>query len=477
MGDSYDAVIVGAGPNGLAAAITFARAGLKVLVLESKDTPGGGCRTAEITLPGFHHDVCAAIHPIGIVSPFFRELPMARFGLEWVKCPRPLAHPLPGGGAAVLAHSLEETARGLGEDGPAWMKLMRPFVEQASQLFEEILRPIRFPSRPWLMARFGLTALQSCERLVKARFRGHAARALFGGCAAHSFLPLDAAASASFGLVLALAGHAVDWPCAKGGSQRVIDAMAACLRELGGTIYTGVHVRTLKDIPPSRVVLFDLTPRQIVAIAGDSLPARYRRQLERFRYGPGVFKIDWALNAPIPWRNHECLEAGTVHVGGAYESIAAAEACAWRGEIASEPFVLVAQQSVFDRTRAPAGKHTGWAYCHVPAGCTVDMTERMEAQIERFAPGFKDTILARHTMSPADVEKHNANMIGGDIGGGANTLAQFLFRPVPRWDPYATPNRRLFICSSSTPPGGGVHGMCGYGAAQSALRRVFGKQE
>ena len=475
MGDSYDAVIVGAGPNGLAAAITLARAGLGVLVLEANDTPGGGCRTAEITLPGFHHDICAAIHPMGIVSSFFRELPLARHGLEWVKCPWPLAHPLPGGGVALLAHSLEETARGLRIDERAWQRLMRPFAENASQLFDEILRPIRFPKHPFLMGRFGLCALQSCERVVNARFRGEAARALFAGCAAHSFLPLDAPATASFGLVLALAAHAIDWPCARGGSQKIIDALVACLRELGGVVRTGTVVRGMQELPASRVVLFDLTPRQVAAIAGDELPPRYRRQLERFRYGPGVFKVDWALNAPIPWRNPECHSAGTVHVGGTWENIAAAEAAAWRNDVSQEPFVLVAQQSLFDHTRAPEGKHTGWGYCHVPAGCTVDMTERIESQIERFAPGFKDTILARHTMSPADVERHNANMIGGDIGGGANTLMQFFFRPVPRWNPYTTPNQRLFICSSSTPPGGGVHGMCGYWAAQSALRRVFGK--
>lgn len=475
MGDSYDAVIVGAGPNGLAAAVTLARAGLGVLVLEAKDTPGGGCRTAEITLPGFHHDICAAIHPMGIVSPFFRELPLARHGLEWAKCSTPLAHPLPDGNVARLAHSLDDTAQGLGRDGAAWKNLMQPFVDSASQLFDEILQPIRIPKNPFLMGRFGLSALQSCQRLVNTRFRDGAARALFGGCAAHSFLPLDAPASASFGLVLALAAHAIDWPCARGGSQRIIESMIAYLRELGGTVQTSRVVRNLGELPQSRAVLFDLTPRQVAAIAGDALPSRYRRQLERFRYGPGVFKVDWALNAPIPWRNPECREAGTVHVGGAYESIAVAEASAWRGEITEEPFVLVAQQSLFDASRAPVGKHTGWAYCHVPAGSTVDMTERIEAQIERFAPGFKDTILARHTMSPADVERHNANMIGGDIGGGANTLMQFFFRPVPRWNPYATPNQRLFICSSSTPPGGGVHGMCGYWAAQSALRRVFGK--
>lgn len=472
MGENYDAVIVGAGPNGLAAAITLARAGRSVLVLEAKDTAGGGCRTAELTLPGFHHDICAAIHPMGVASPFFRELPLERFGLRWVKCPLPLAHPLPDGDVALLSRSLDETASRLGEDGVAWTKLLRPFLRNSDALFGDILRPIRVPQHPVLMARFGMAGLQSSERLVR-RFRGDAARALFAGCAAHSFLPLDAAASASFGLVLALAAHAIDWPCARAGSQQIINAMVSYLRELGGEVRTGVPVKALREVPPSRAVLFDLTPRQIAAIAREELPANYVRKLERFRYGPGVFKVDWALNAPIPWRNAECSRAGTVHVGGTCEEIARSEHDAYHGSICEKPFVLVAQQSLFDDTRAPVGKHTGWAYCHVPHGSTEDMAARIEAQIERFAPGFRDTILARHVLRTADVEQHNPNMIGGDIGGGANDLAQFLFRPFFRWNPYTTPNERLFLCSSSTPPGGGVHGMCGYWAAKAALARCL----
>ena len=471
MAETYDAVIVGAGPNGLAAAITLARAGRKVLVLEAHATAGGGCRTAELTLPGFHHDVCAAIHPMGVASPFFRDLPLHRHGLEWVQFPVPLAHPLPDGTAAVLYRSVDETVRQLGADGKAWRKLMQLFIRNSDSLFADILRPLRIPKHPLQMARFGLVALRSCHGVVQARFQDVAARALFAGCAAHSFLPLDQATSASFGLVLGLTGHVVGWPCARSGSQRIIDAMVSYLIELGGAVQTGVRVEGLKQVPASKAILFDVTPRQFIAIAGDALTPGYRRALERFRYGPAVFKVDWALNAPIPWRNPECAQAGTIHVGGAYEEIAAAEADTWRGRAPEKPFVLVAQQSISDLTRAPQGKHTGWAYAHVPNGCNVDMTERIESQIERFAPGFRDTILARHARGPADYERYNGNFVGGDIGGGANTFAQFVFRPAPRWDTYTTPNPRLFLCSSSTPPGGGVHGMCGYWAAQSVLRR------
>lgn len=471
MKPEYDAVVVGAGPNGLAAAITLERAGMKVLVLEAKRTPGGGCRTAELTLPGFYHDICAAIHPMAVASPLFRDLPLAKYGLEWVHSPVALAHPLDDGRVATLYPSLEVTSDRLLEDGEAWERLMKPFVSHSNDLFHDILKPLRVPSSPLLMARFGLLALQSSQRIVKRRFTGDLARALFAGCAAHSFLPLEQAGSGSFGLVLALTAHAAGWPCARGGSQRIIDALVAYLHELGGSLETGAEVRSLADIPPSRAVLFDLTPRQILAIAGNELSPRNCRQLRSFKYGPGVFKVDWALSEPIPWRNPECAQAATVHVGGPYEEVAASERAPWTNTVIEKPFVLVAQQSSFDHTRAPSGRHTGWAYCHVPHGCTVDMTERIESQIERFAPGFRDTILGRHTMAPADVHAHNPNMIGGDIGGGANTLRQFFFRPVPRWDPYATSNPRLFICSSSTPPGGGVHGMCGYHAAHSVLRR------
>lgn len=469
----YDAVVVGAGPNGLAAAVVLAEAGRSVLVLEGESTIGGGCRTAEVTLPGFRHDICSAIHPMGLVSPLFRRLPLAAHGLKWVHSKVPLAHPFDDGTAAVLHRSLSVTVDEMGEDGRAWAALMRPFLLDAEGFFDDILRPVRIPRHPLRLARFGLLGLQSCASLVRRRFRGGRAAALFAGCAAHSFLALDAPGSASFGLVLALAGHATDWPCAEGGSQRIVDSLAAHVVSLGGRIEVGRRVASLRDLPPSRAVLFDLAPRALAEIAADALPPRFLRQLRAFRHGPGVFKVDWALSAPIPWTAEACRRAATVHLGGTFDEIAASERAAVSGRISERPFVLVAQQSLFDPSRAPSGRHTGWAYCHVPHGANVDMTERIEAQIERFAPGFRDTILARRTMGPADIEAHNPNMIGGDIGGGANDLSQFLFRPTRRWDAYSTPNPRLFLCSSSTPPGGGVHGMCGYWAAQSALSRVL----
>ena len=473
----YDAVVVGGGPNGLAAAIVLARAGLSVVVLEAREEVGGGCRSAELTEPGFIHDICAAIHPMAVVSPLFRTLPLEEFGLEWAYPELTVAHPFDDGTAAVLRPSLEETARGLGEDGQSYTRLMEPFLRRPDHIFHEILRPIRFPRHPVLMARFGMQALRSAESLIEKRFEGREARALFVGSASHSFVPLDYAGTASYGLALLLAAHAIDWPAAVGGSGRIMEAMAAYLRRMGGEIRTGREVRSMADIPPSRAVLFDLTPRQVLAIAGDDLPRRYRRGLARYRYGPGTFKVDWALDGPIPWRAEACARAGTVHVGGPWEAVAESEAASWGGRHPEKPFVLVAQQSMFDPTRAPEGRHTGWAYCHVPQGSEVDMTDAMEAQIERFAPGFRDRILARHTRNAVELEAYNANMIGGDIGGGANTLRQFLARPVARLDPYATPNERLFLCSSATPPGGGVHGMCGFHAARSALRRVFDRKD
>ena len=474
QGERYDAVVVGAGPNGLTAAILLARAGNSVLVLEAHQKIGGGCRTEQLTLPGFHHDVCAAIHPMGVLSPVFRELQLEKHGLEWVQTPAPLAHPLPDGRAALLRYSLDETARMLREDDRAWRKTFGPFLKDSAAFFSEILKPIRFPSHPVMMARFGLTALRSAEAAIR-RFQTDEARALFTGCAGHAILPLDRAGTASFGLVLALAGHAIGWPCARGGSQAIINAMEVALRAAGGKIETSHPVRALADVPKSKVVLFDLSPKQLADIAEAELPASFVRKLRGFKMGPGVFKVDWALAGPIPWKNPDCALAATVHVCGTAEEILESEQEMGSGRIPEKPFVLLAQQSMFDNTRAPAGKHTGWAYCHVPAGCTVDMTDAIERQIERFAPGFCDLILARHTRSPAQYEAYNPNFIGGDIGGGANTLMQFLFRPLPRWNPYTTPNPRLFLCSSSTPPGGGVHGMCGYWAAQSALNRLRSK--
>ncbi len=475
----YDAVIVGSGPNGLAAAIALAREGLSVAVLEAKETIGGGARTEELTLPGFRHDICSAIHPMGVVSPFLRALPLAEHGLEWAYSPAAIAHPLDDGTAATLELSLDATASRFGEDEKAYRALMQPFAAKAAEVFDEILRPILAfppPKHPVLLARFGLLGLHSAIGAA-SRFRTPHARALFGGAAAHSFLPLEQAGSASFGLALMLAGHATGWPAAKGGSAAITHAMASYLRSLGGTIETSRRVRSLRDIPPAAVVLFDVTPIQLAYIAADELPSRYLGKLGRFRYGPGVFKVDWALDGPIPWKAAECARSATVHVGGTIEEIAAHERSVFYGRMTENPYVLVAQQSMFDSTRAPAGKHTGWAYCHVPHGSTEDATESIERQIERFAPGFRDRILGRHTINTAQYEEHNPNYVGGDIAGGANTMSQFLTRPFPKLDPYATPNDRIFLCSSSTPPGGGVHGMCGYWAARSVLKRVFGKNQ
>ena len=470
----FDAVVVGAGPNGLSAAIELARNGLSTCVLEAKATIGGGARSVELTLPGFIHDVCSAIHPVGVVSPFFRSIGLERWGVEWINPPIALAHPFDDGTAALMYKSLDATAETLGPDAEAYKDLMGPLVERADLLIEDILRPVRWPLHPLVMLRFGLSALCSCTGLMKNRFKGHRAKAIFAGCAAHGVVPLERPGTASFGLVLALSAHAIGWPCARAGSVKIIEALASCLKSLGGEIRTDHPVRSISDLPPSRAVLFDLTPRQVLQIAGDQLPQGYSRKLSTFRYGPGIFKIDWALDGPIPWKAAECKQAATVHVAGTIEEIARGESEVSRGHHPERPFVLVAQQSLFDQTRAPEGKQTGWAYCHVPHGSTFDMTARMEAQIERFAPGFRDLILARHTINAVELEDHNPNMIGGDIGGGANTLGQFLLRPVARLDPYSTPNEKIYFCSSSTPPGGGVHGMCGYHAARSALRRVFG---
>jgi phytoene dehydrogenase-like protein len=460
-----DAVIVGAGPNGLSAGIVLAQAGRSVLVLEAQETIGGGARTAELTLPGFHHDVCSAIHPMAVISPFFRSLPL---DVEWIEPRYAIAHPLDDGRAAILERSLEATSAGLGRDARAYRDLFRPFM--SDKFFPEILRPMRIiPRHPILLARFGAYAIRSAIGLAK-RFHEESTRALFAGCAAHAIRPLDAAGTGSFAMAFALSGHATGWPFPKGGSQRIVEALATRLRSQGGEIRSSTPVRSMRDIPQCRVVIFDVTPRQLAAIAPNELPSSYLKRLRRFEYGPGVFKVDWALDGPIPWRAADCAGAATVHVGGTMEDIARHEAEIWRGRNSERPFVLVAQQSLFDATRAPAGKHTAWAYCHVPNGSTDDMTERIEKQIERFAPGFRDRILARHTMNAAQLEKYNPNLVGGDVGGGAYTLLQTVARPFPKLNPYSTPNPRIFIGSSSTPPGGGVHGLCGYFAAQSVLK-------
>lgn len=468
-----DAVIVGSGPNGLAAAIELARAGRSVLVLEANRTIGGGVRSAELTLPGFVHDICAAAFPFVVGSPFLRSVPLAAHGLRLVQPPAPLAHALDERTAVVLERSVRATAAGLGRDGAAYVRLMAPLVAAWDRLVTDLLGPLRWPRYPLPFARFGMLALRSAVSLATATFRGEAARALFGGMAAHSMLSLESPLSAAFGLVLGMLAHAVGWPFARGGAQAIADALAGCGRALGCQIVTDRRVRMLADLPPSRAVLFDLGARGVLSVTGDRLPAGYRRQLARYRYGSGVFKMDWALDGPIPWRAAGCARAGTVHLGGTLAEVAASERSVWRGRDSPHPFVLLTQPSCFDPSRAPAGKHTAWAYCHVPNGSTVDMADRIEAQVERFAPGFRDRILARSALGPADMERHNANYLGGDINGGVQDLVQHFARPAPRLVPYATPDPRLYVCSSSTPPGGGVHGMCGQLAARAALRRSF----
>lgn len=469
-----DVVVVGSGPNGLAAAILLAREGYAVRVIEAAESIGGGARSAELTLPGFVHDVCSAIHPLGVSSPFLRVLPLADHGLEWVHPAAPLAHPLEDGTAAMLERTIGATSATLGEDGQAYRALMEPMVDGWEDIAEDVLGPLGVPRRPFAMARFGRHALRSSRGLTSRYFTGPRAAALFAGLAAHAMLPLERAPTGGVAIVLAILGHTAGWPFPRGGTQKLADSMASYLRFLGGEIVTGCRVGSLDDVPRARAVLLDVTPKQLLAIAGDRLPGRYRRRLERYRYGPGAFKLDWALDGPIPWTAAGCERAGTLHIGGSAEEIAAAERAVSRGQSPERPFVLVAQQSLFDASRAPSGQHTAWAYCHVPPASAFDMTERIEAQIERFAPGFRDRILARHVMDPRRLEAYNENYVGGDINGGAQDLGQLFARPAPRLDPYAVPIDGVYLCSSSTPPGGGVHGMCGYHAARSALRKSFG---
>ena len=467
----YDAVVIGAGPNGLAAAITLAQAGKSVVVFEANPTLGGGVRSAELTLPGYTHDLCSSVYPLAIGSPFFRTLPLHNHGLEWVEPPVPLAHPLDDGGAVLLHRSVNETMQGLSQDADAYRKVFGWLADCWDGLDADILAPPHAPRHPLQLVRFGYSAIQPARRLATERFSGLRARALFAGIAAHSMLPLDRFGSAAFGLVLGAAAHAFGWPLVRGGAQRLADALSAYFMSLGGEIVLGRSVGSLEELPQSRAVLCDLTPRQVATIADARLAAGYRQRLSRFRYGMGAYKIDWALSAPVPWRAPECSLAATIHLGGSLEEIAASEAAAWNGEHARRPFVLIVQPSLFDDSRAPIGKHTLWGYCHVPNGSASDMTENIETQIERFAPGFRDCVLARTIAPPAELERRNANLVGGDINGGAPDIRQLFLRPNRKL--YSTSEKGLYLCSASTPPGGGVHGMCGHFAARRALREIF----
>lgn len=471
---SYGAIVVGSGPNGLAAAVALAKTGVSVLVVESHSTIGGGTRSEELTLPGFVHDVCSSVHPLALASPFFRRLSLERYGLSWIEPPTPVAHVLDSDRVVTLEHSLEATAASFGRDGEAYRKLFQPFVSNFDALLEAILGPLRFPERPALLARFGLPALRSYQGLARSHFGGEAPQALLAGVAAHAMLPLDRLATASIALLLGAAGHAVGWPIARGGSRAISAALASLFLELGGEIAVDFEVRQLEQLPPARAYLFDTSPRALCDISGARLPDSYRTAVERFRYGPGVFKVDWALDGPIPWKDPACSRSATVHLSGTMEEVARAEALAHAGGLAEAPFVILTQPSLFDATRAPPGKHVAWGYCHVPHGSNIDAWQAIEAQVERAAPGFHRRILARSIRNAHAVEQYNPNYVGGDINGGLASLTQLFFRPLVRADPYATPASDIFLCSSSTPPGGGVHGMCGYWAARSVLRRVFG---
>ena len=468
----FDAIIVGSGPNGLAAAIHLQQNGLSVLILEAKSEIGGGLRSAELTLPGFTHDICSAIHPLAVGSPFFQQLPLADHGLEYIYPEIAAAHPFDNGTAAVLKQSITETAELLGSDEQAYLKLIQPIVTDWPNIAADVLGPLHYPKNPLAMAKFGLSALTSATHLAK-RFKTEKAKGLLAGMAAHSMQPLSNLTTSAAALVLMTNGHLKGWPIPKGGSNRIANALASYFTSIGGKIETNTYVNSLEQLPSSHAMLFDVSPKQLLQIAGHQFSSLYRWQLERYRYGMGVFKVDWALDGLIPFKAEECKKAGTIHIGNTMAEITRSEQQTWDGQHPEKPFVLLAQQSVFDPSRAPEGKHTGWAYCHVTNGSKVDMTNVIENQIERFAPGFKDLILAKHTMSPAQMEEYNPNYIGGDINGGVIDIGQLFTRPALRWSPYKTSAKGIYICSASTPPGGGVHGMCGYNAAQKVLQDIF----
>jgi phytoene dehydrogenase-like protein len=467
---SRRACVIGAGPNGLAAAIVLAKAGLRVDVFEAEPTAGGAVRTLELTLPGFRHDFGSAVYPLGAGSPFFSSLPLNEYGLQWIHSPAPVAHPLDDGTAVLLERDLPQAKLSLGEDGKSWSELVQPFVEHWWEFASDVLRPVSLvPKHPLLMARFGANALRSA-RTIAGRFRGERTRALFAGLAAHSTLGLDEVLSGAFGMLMAIPAHAVGWPIPLGGAQSLTNALCGYLAKLGGKISTSSRLERIEQLSDYDLQMFDVTPRQLLALAGERFTPSFKRQLRRFRYGPGVFKVDYALSSPIPWRAPDCFRAATVHIGGTFDEVAASEKAVRAGSHPERPFVLLVQPSLFDPSRAPEGKHTAWAYCHVPNGSTQDMLPRLESQIERFAPGFRDCVLARKVFSSTDLELRDANLVGGDIGGGALDASQFLFRPT--WRHYATSDPAIYLCSSSTPPGGGVHGMCGYHAARAALARI-----
>jgi phytoene dehydrogenase-like protein len=466
-----DAIIVGAGPNGLAAGIELARAGKRVRIYEANDCIGGGARSANLTLPGFIHDICSAVHPLALGSPFFSKLDLAKYSLQFIEPPAALAHPFDDGTAILLKRSVEATSEQLGRDAARYRKLMQPLVNNWDKLSSEILRPLRIPHYPFVLAHFGLRAIRPAEGFVKSYFQEMRTRALFAGVAAHSAIALDQLGTAAFGLVLSTLAHAVGWPIPRGGAQMISNALAAHFTDLGGEIVPGTRINSIKELPPSKCILFDVTPHQLLQILGETAPRSFKAKLQKYRYGPGAFKMDWALDGPVPWTAAQCKQAATVHLGGSFEEFLESEKAAWEGRLNERPFVLLAQPSLFDSTRAPAGKHTLWAYCHVPNGSTEDMSELIEDQIERFAPGFRKLILARSVRSPAELESHNSNLVGGDVNGGAQILSQMFTRPTART--YSTPIKGVYICSSSTPPGGGVHGMCGYHAARRALRDSF----